>query len=131
MLLLIAWPVWSEEYPPQKVVYHLNEASKIMEVLRNVQNHIKAVGEDKLDIIVVTHGTGYEMFLKDKTNDEIMSKVKALQKQGVKFHQCKFTLQQKKLSLKDMVILMEADLVLSGVAEVIRLQQNGYHYIKP
>ncbi|PIW01590.1 MAG: hypothetical protein COW41_02185 [Deltaproteobacteria bacterium CG17_big_fil_post_rev_8_21_14_2_50_51_6] len=131
MSLLTALPAWSGEYPPQKVVYHLNNKDYIMDVLRNVQNHIKAVGEDKLDVYVVSHASGVNMYLKDKTNDEIMSKIKSLQKQGVKFRQCEFTLQQKKLTLKDTVILTEADMVKSGVAEIIKLQQQGYHYIKP
>jgi intracellular sulfur oxidation DsrE/DsrF family protein len=134
LLLAMGVAAWAGGYAPQKVVYHINskDLKTIGGALRNIQNHINAVGEDKLDIIVVVHGGGHVMFRKGKTNDQIISKIKSLQKQGVKFGQCAITLQRKKLNLKrDMVIITEADLVPSGVAEIAKLQQDGYVYIKP
>jgi intracellular sulfur oxidation DsrE/DsrF family protein len=134
VLLVMGVAAWAGGYAPQKVVYQINSGdfTAIGGALRNIQNHINAVGEDKLNIIVVVHGGGHLMFRKGKTNDQIVSKIKSLQKQGVKFAQCAITLQRKKLSLeKDMVILTKADLVPSGVAEIAKLELNGYAYIKP
>jgi len=134
VLMTMGVAAWAGGYAPQKVVYHINskDLKTIGGALRNIQNHINAVGEDKLDIIVVVHGGGHVMFRKGKTNDQIISKIKSLQKQGVKFDQCAVTLQRKHLSLnKDMVIITEENLVPSGVAEIAKLQQEGYVYIKP
>lgn len=50
----------SEGYGHQKVVYHINydNAKKQSSTLRNIQNHINAVGADNLEIKVVLHGNG-------------------------------------------------------------------------
>jgi|Deesub1362A_J573_1020465.scaffolds.fasta_scaffold04155_5 hypothetical protein len=133
-LALGAAVAWAGGYGKQKVVYHINSSDfkVIGGALRNIQNHINAVGEDKLDIVVVVHAGGHVMFRKDKTNPQIINKIKSLQKQGVKFRQCVTTLKRKKIRLgKDTVILTEADLVPSGVAEIAELQMKGYAYIKP
>ncbi len=44
----------------QKVVYHINYDDPKLQTaaLRNVQNHINAVGAENLDIKVVLHGNG-------------------------------------------------------------------------
>lgn len=134
IILAMSAVAWAGSYAPQKVVYQINskDLTVIGGALRNIQNHINAVGEDKLTIIVVVHGGGHLMFRKGKTNEQIIAKIKSLQKQGVKFAQCAVTLQRKKLSLdKDMVIITKANIVPSGVAEIAKLQQDGFAYIKP
>jgi uncharacterized protein len=60
-----------ERYGKQKVVYHINypggEADKAYKgAMRNVQNHINAVGADNLDLKVVVHGGGIGMMLSAK-----------------------------------------------------------------
>lgn len=53
----------SDRYGKQKVVYHVNydNAKKQSGALRNIQNHINAVGADNLDIRVVMHGNGFSL----------------------------------------------------------------------
>jgi intracellular sulfur oxidation DsrE/DsrF family protein len=126
--------VLAGEYSKQKVVYHFNsnDFKTIGGGLRNIQNHINAVGADKLDIIVVVHGAGHVMFRKDKSNEQIFSKIKSLKMQGVKFGLCSVTVSKKKLDLdKDLEMISVEELVPSGVAELAKLQQEGYAYIKP
>ena len=53
----------TERYGKQKVVYHINgqggpESKKYKGAMRNIQNHINAVGAENLTIAVVTHGNG-------------------------------------------------------------------------
>jgi intracellular sulfur oxidation DsrE/DsrF family protein len=53
----------NERYGKQKVVYHINynggEDDKAYRgALRNIQNHINAVGKDNMEIKVVLHGNG-------------------------------------------------------------------------
>jgi hypothetical protein len=53
----------NERYGKQKVVYHINynggEDDKAYRgALRNIQNHINAVGAENMEIRVVLHGNG-------------------------------------------------------------------------
>ena len=47
-------------YGKQKVVYHINYDDPKLQAgaLRNIQNHINAVGKDNLEVRVVLHGNG-------------------------------------------------------------------------
>ncbi|MCY4313168.1 MAG: hypothetical protein OXD44_05645, partial [Gammaproteobacteria bacterium] len=52
-------------YERQKVVYHINYDNPKAQAgaLRNIQNHINAVGENNLDLKVVLHGNGLALLL--------------------------------------------------------------------
>ena len=45
-------------YLKQKVVYHINNIHTATGALRNVKNHLNALGDKNVEIIVVTHGSG-------------------------------------------------------------------------
>jgi len=118
----------------QKVVYHINydDEKQLSAALRNVNNHIKAVGADKLDIKVVMHGKGVTLLKIANTNLDMQQKVIGLKKNGVAFQVCNNTLVGKKIDYKnDLYDVSKADIVPSGVAEVAALQKKGYAYIKP
>ena len=119
-----------------KVVYHLNYAGgdqgKLYEAaMTNVQNHISAVGADKADIKVVMHGLGLDMLMDAKTNDSIRAKISSLKNQQVAFQVCGIALERRKIDYKNLYDVSEGDIVPSGVAEIARLQHQGYAYIKP
>ncbi|MCP4041196.1 MAG: hypothetical protein GY731_04450 [Gammaproteobacteria bacterium] len=138
-------PALAGSYGKQKVVYHVNydNAKQQAGALRNIQNHINAVGADNLDLKVVLHGKGLTMLLDpdsaDKTklamgnaNQVIQAKITGLKDQGVNFNVCANTLRGKKISYEDdLYDVSKEDIVPSGVAELARLQQQGYTYIKP
>ncbi|MEG3619290.1 DsrE family protein [Magnetovibrio sp. PR-2] len=140
-----ASPVLAEGYGKQKVVYHINysDANSQAGALRNIQNHINAVGADNLDLKVVLHGAGLTLLLepdaiantKMKTGnatDAIAAKITGLKGQGVGFHVCANTLKGKKISYEnDLYDVGDEDIVPSGVAELAKLQAEGYTYIKP
>jgi hypothetical protein len=71
--------------------------------------------------------------LKDaKANDKLKVAVAGLKSQNVGFNVCDNTLKGRKLNYeKDLYDVYKEDIVPSGVAEVSRLQQMGYTYIKP
>lgn len=50
-------------YHKQKVVYHVNDVQVAPAALRNIQNHINAVGEGNAEIMVVTHGKGIDFLV--------------------------------------------------------------------
>ena len=137
--------VANEYYGKQKVVYHINYDNPKQQAgaLRNIQNHINAVGAENLDFKVVLHGNGLSMLLdpaamshvkgfKTANGDqEMTAKVANLKNQGVNFAICKNTMTGRKVELTDLYDVDEADIVPSGVAELSKLQQDGYTYIKP
>ncbi len=127
----------NERYGKQKVVYHINynggEDDKAYRgALRNIQNHIDAVGAENIEVKVVLHGNGVGLLSSAKTNGELQSQVLNLRGQQVAMHVCNNTLVGRKISYEnDLFEVFEDDIVPSGVAELSHLQQMGYTYIKP
>ena len=131
-------------YTKQKVVYHVNSygAKEQRAALRNIQNHINAVGAANLDLRVVMHGDGVSLLLtpdavegtkmkEGNADQEMEARISGLKDQGVKFEICANTLKGRNVELVDLYDASEADVVPSGVAELAHLQAQGYTYIKP
>ena len=136
----------NERYGKQKVVYHINydNPKKQSGALRNIQNHINAVGAENLDLKVVLHGHGLALLLEPdaleklkkfnhaNANDTMTAKIDNLKNQGIKFKVCANTVKGRKVDIDtDLYNVDKDDIVPSGVAEVARLQQMGYSYVKP
>ncbi len=152
-ILLLAFTMLSagnsianERYGKQKVVYHINydNPKKQAGALRNIQNHINAVGAENLDIKVVLHGNGLALLLDPESldklkkfkhanaNEKMIAKIDSLKDQGVDFNVCANTVRGRKVDLEsDLYNVEKSDIVPSGVAELARLQLMGYAYIKP
>ncbi len=114
----------------EKVVYHVNDSSVARIALRNVENHMNASPNAR--IVVVTHGRGIDFLLNDAKDDKgaFAPQVASLKDQGVEFRVCRNTLKSRKLD--DDAVILEAQVVPSGVAEIGRLQaREGYVYLKP
>jgi intracellular sulfur oxidation DsrE/DsrF family protein len=62
---------------------------------------------------------------------EMQAKISGLKDQGVKFEVCANTLKGRNVPVDGLYDTDDADIVPSGVAELSRLQQMGYTYIKP
>ncbi len=126
-----------DRYGKQKVVYHINytggkDDKKYRGAMRNIQNHINAVGADNLDLKVVLHGNGVGLLAQAKSNDKLKVAVSGLKSQNVEFHVCSNTLRGRKIDYgKDLFEVFDEDIVPSGVAELAHLQAQGYTYIKP
>lgn len=114
----------------EKVVYHINDSSVARIAMRNVDNHITASPETK--VVVVTHGKGIDFLLNEAKDDKggYVAQVAGLKEKGVEFRVCRNTLKSRNLT--DAAVIMEAQVVPSGVAEIGRLQsREGYVYLKP
>ncbi|EIJ43788.1 hypothetical protein BegalDRAFT_2960 [Beggiatoa alba B18LD] len=125
----------TERYGKQKVVYHFNVAdSKIYSAaLRNIQNHLDAVGVENVDIIAVLHGDGLAI-VQDAVKDlDLQNRLLGLKAtHHVQFKICQKTLEGRKLDYQtDLFDVQKEDIVPSGVAEIARLEQMGYVYLKP
>ncbi len=138
-----------DRYTKQKVVYHINynggeDDRAYVGALRNIQNHINAVGAENLDLRVVMHGNGVSLvlypdslasvpkFKNANADDQMQAKIANLKNQGVSFNVCANTLKGRKVDREQMLYDVDAkDIVPSGVAELAHLQNQGYSYVKP
>ena len=145
-LLMMTAAHANDRYGKQKVVYHINydNPKKQAGALRNIQNHINAVGAENLDLKVVLHGNGLALVLEPDSlaklkkfkhanaNDTMTAKIDGLKSQGVEFNICANTVRGRKVDIDaDLYNVDKGDIVPSGVAEVAYLQANGYSYVKP
>ncbi|MFY9974690.1 MAG: DsrE family protein [Chromatiaceae bacterium] len=144
-LVLAAMAVQADDrYGKQKVVYHINmdDPATQAAALGNIQNHINAVGAENLELKVVMHGDGVSLVLEPdalagtkmkaaNATDEMQARISGLKNQGVKFEICANTLKGRNVPMDALYDTSEADIVPSGVADLSRLQQLGYTYIKP
>ena len=145
-LLMITTVQANDRYGKQKVLYHINYDNPKQQAgaLRNIQNHINAVGAENLDLKVVLHGNGLALLLEPDSlaklkkfkhanaTDSMTAKIDGLKSQGVVFNVCANTVRGRKVDLDtDLYNVDKADVVPSGVAEVARLHAMGYSYIKP
>ena len=123
-------------YAHQKVVYHVNypggeDDKKYIGAMRNIQNHINAVGAKNLDLKVVIHGNGINLLKNAKAAGNLQTRVASLKSQNVAFNVCANTLKGKKIGMDQLYEVFDNDIVPSGVAELAHLQARGYTYIKP
>ena len=125
-------------YLKSKVVYHVNNVHTATGAFRNVKNHLNAVGDKNIEIIVVTHSSGAfalvdgAMGKKNKKTGKVHNftdQIASLANRGVKFTICANTIRGKKINKN--LINENAEIIPSGVAEVAFLQQKGYMYVKP
>lgn len=115
----------------EKVVYHINDSENASAALRNIQNHLSAAPDAKIQ--VVTHGKGIDFLLDgsaDKNGNPYNVAVEELAGKGVGFNVCNNTLTSRKIEKTK--VIPQAKIVPSGVAEIGKLQAHqGYVYLKP
>jgi hypothetical protein len=115
-----------------KVVYHLSEGiPQASRAIGNIRNHLAA--DPTAKIVVVTHGLGIDFMISGATNQmdqPFAGSVADLANKGVEFRVCNNTLISRKITADK--LLMEAQVVPSGVAEVAKLQANEkFVYLRP
>lgn len=110
-----------------RVVVHLDEAgtAKHHSVLRNVVNLRAELGRE-VRVAVVTHGPGVAAL---RTGSDVAEDVGALVADGVEFTACANTLRS--LGVDSAALLPGVAVVPSGIAELVRRQQQGWIYLRP
>jgi intracellular sulfur oxidation DsrE/DsrF family protein len=121
-------------YRDQKVVYHNDgggpdNAAYFKRILNTIQNHIEAVGKEHVEIRVVDHGGGVELFQMARSEKELAGRLDSLREQGVRFLICANTLKERQIDWHTLYGVLETDIVPSGAAELARLQGMGFVYI--
>ena len=119
-------------FKSQKVIYHVNDINKAYGALRNVKNHLNALGDKNATVVVVTHSSGAFTLVdgaQDKRGRSFDATIQTLANRGVRFEICANTIRGKKIDKNK--INLNAHITPSGVARVADLQQQGYLYVKP
>ncbi|MEO0938054.1 MAG: DsrE family protein [Pseudomonadota bacterium] len=127
----------SDRYGSQKVVYHINfkggeDSRAYRGSMRNIQNHINAVGAVNLETKIVLHGDGLGLTAAALEDERLQTQLLSLKGQGVEVVICANTLTGRGIDYEmDLFDVYEDDIVPSGVAELSYLQQQGFTYIRP
>lgn len=134
VMMLATWllmPIAPPAHKPERFVYHINNLDNAATALQNISFHLKATPDAKF--VVVTHNSGVDFLLKDAKDAQgnlFAPRVAGLAAQGVTFRVCNNTLTVRQIPAE--LVLAQASLVPSGIAEVGRLQvEEGYAYLKP
>ena len=119
-----------------KVAIHVdeNDPARMNMALNNVANvkkYYDSIGES-VEIELVAYGPGLHMFRSDTSPVKVRISVLSLEIDNLTFSACGNThnAMQKKAG-KDIVLIDEANVVPSGVVQLITLQEQGYAYIRP
>lgn len=132
--LALAQP-WSA--PPEalagqgtRVVYHIAGSDNVDASLRTLKNHLDST--PGLRVVVVTHNDGVQFLLqgaKDQAGQPYVRTLQDLRERGVEFRVCGNTLIRRNIDTR--MVVQEAELVPSGIAEITRLQgREGYSYLR-
>ncbi len=113
-----------------KVVFHVDwEQEEVLSLaLTNMKNLQAAIPPEKTSIYLVANGKAVNLFRKDKSAGYSQS-IEELHKNGVHFMICRNAMAHNKVEQKDLIEVCEV--VPAGIVELIRLQQEGYAYVKP
>ena len=110
-----------------QVIFHIDETLKSKLVLGNINNLIKDLGEENLEIELLANSEAVKLMLKD--SDEFSEQLNSLKLKNVTFVACANSLHQMNL---DKELLFDFCIVVpSGVGELVIKQTSGYVYIKP
>jgi len=122
--------------PMHKVAIHVdeNDPARMNLALNNVANvnkYYDSIGES-VEIELVAYGPGLHMFRTDTSPVKERISVMSLELDNLTFSACGNTqnAMQKKAG-KDIVLIDEANVVPSGVVQLIELQEQGYAYVRP
>jgi intracellular sulfur oxidation DsrE/DsrF family protein len=122
-------------YVTQKVVYQNDggppdDHAYFQRLMRHLNAHLEATG-GKVEIRVVNFATGVTMLQMAKTDPALASSIDALRAKGVRFMVCRNTMRGMKITPADLYNVKPDDVVPAGVAELARLQGQGWVYIHP
>jgi Uncharacterized conserved protein len=119
-----------------RVAFHVdqNDPQLMNMTLNNVNNLIAYYTEqgDEVEVQVVTYGPGLHMLRADTSPVAPRIAQMSLEHDNVTFQACNNTLQgMQRQAGHDIELLTEANIVPSGVVQLVTLQEQGWTYIRP
>lgn len=130
IISLIAAACATSRNPPaaHRVVMEVSSDSpKVWEALmNNAENLQKSLGSQATSIEIVAHGAGLALLMKgNETHAERLARIAG---SGVVLAACENTMKRKSITRE--ALLPFVTTVDSGVAEVVRKQEQGWSYVK-
>ena len=113
-----------------KVLFHIDwdQEDRLLIALNDANSLWKEEFAPEFAACFVANGPAVNLFRKDRAVHYV-SAVEELHMKGAQFMVCKNSLLNLGLTLEDLIKPCER--VPSGIVEIIRLQQDGYAYVKP
>ena len=113
-----------------RVVFHLDWEKKecLNMALNNITNLLKQVPFEEASICLLANGTAVKLFQRDDAL-QYVSDIHSLSQKGVRFLMCSNSLNNFGISRQTLV--EPCEVIDAGIIELIRLQADGYAYIKP
>jgi uncharacterized protein len=113
-----------------KVVFHIDweKEENLVMALNNIQNLLKAVPAEETSVCLLANGPSVKLLLRDRAL-QYGPTILNLAEKGVRFLVCGNSLKNFDIAQND--LLAPCETVPAGVVELIRLQSEGYAYIKP
>ncbi len=112
-----------------KVVFHIDEGTNARAelVFNNIENLIADVGQEDVEIELVSNSEGVRIFL--GTPGQHASRIETLAAKGVRLVACANSL--RKLGFAPDSLFNHVEVVSSGVSELVKKQTDGWAYIRP
>ena len=132
LLIGVSGLIWSEEAVKslQKVVFHLDDTANARWAMMLANSYLD--DNPKAKVVIVAYGPGIDFLLEDaedRRGNPYDPTVFNLVEKGVDFRICASTLSARKID--NNAVLDAAAIVPSGISEIVRLQKDGYAYLKP
>ena len=112
-----------------RVVFHVNTGGTEYweSALGNVANLREELGAADTEVEVVAHGKGLDLVM--ATNESLAEQMAELAEQGVVFAACENTMKKRDVTKEQLLPFVTT--VGSGVAQLVRRQEEGWAYVKP
>ena len=108
-----------------------DDARYLRSALTNIDNQIEAAKTGR-HMVVVVHGPGLALLQQAKRNADLRRRITARRRAGVSFRVGARSLKRQHLDYRrDLFDVAPADVVPNGIAELVRLQELGFVYVKP
>ncbi len=113
-----------------KVVFHVDweQEERLIMALNNMKNLFKAVASEDVSACLLANGAAAKLFQQERAF-QYASDIISLSQKGARFLVCSNSLNNFGISQDDLVAPCE--IIEAGIVELIRLQQDGYAYVKP
>lgn len=114
------------------VVMHadLSDPTRLAFVFTNMKNYLKDVPKGSgAKLVILANGPAVRLFTNARENDTLHATAKELLASGVSLRLCRNALANFNLDEKE--LWKGCEVVPGGITELVRLQGEGFAYIKP
>jgi len=124
-----------------KLVVHVNEPERWPVAISSITNFLNDAGDENADVVVVVNGAGVRGLVDGAPKTGIQGEACAimagasipemerLSTRGVTFLACHNALRSQNIDPEDLPSFVRV--VAAGMTEMVRLQMDGYAYVKP